>query len=147
MLLEEILKGEPGVAMGDGTLYRMVINDEQNLHIRSFSEERFFYLYAKVGELPEGSRRAELLESLLESNLFGQESGGSFFSWHRQSNTLVLMATFDTTVATYQQYTSRLQLFVDYVVHWKKKLAEMPESYPREDMFKLMSQNKRIFFI
>jgi len=138
MQLEELLEKDKAIPMGDGTLYRMVVNEALTIHARSFSDDPYFYLYANVGQLQEG----ENLKKIMEENLFNH---GVYFSCHQRSNKLILMAALDSRVATHQQYEECLQTFVNTLSHWKERLKE--PTYEKEDMLKLMSQKKRIFFI
>lgn len=140
MILEELLGRENAITMGDGTLYRMVINEELTVHARSFVDDDFFYLYANVGLLPE----SEKLKAFMEESLFNH---GLYFSCHQQSNKLILMTALDSRTMTFEQYKKRLQAFVDVLSHWETKRKTERPAYEKEDMLKLLSQKKRVFFI
>lgn len=140
MQLEDFLGKENAIAMEDGNLYRMVINEELTVHARSFADDFFFYFYANVGPLPE----SEKLKAYMEESLFNR---GIYFTCHQQTEKLILMAALDSRAATFEHYQSVLQAFVDALAFWKERLKAAPTVYENEDMLKLLSEKKRIFFI
>ena len=160
MKLAEILE-QANQQMGAGRIEtdqlgvtRLLINDKYLIHLRSTQDLKFFHLYAKVGTLPKSIKKEEVCETLLEANLFGEETNNALFGLHRESGNIVLMKVFETENITVQKYLHDFQLFINYLAHWKEKLSDSSasaDSYcsaSETDILTLMSQRQqKVFFI
>ncbi|WP_068469426.1 type III secretion system chaperone [Candidatus Protochlamydia phocaeensis] len=125
--------------------------DRYLLHLRSSSDESFFYLYAKIAAVPEQHKEA-LYEMLLTANLFGQGTGNLVLALHKHSNSLILMETFLTAKTSFDEFWNALPRFTLYLNNWKEKISEYDKKQGNEDtqenMLDLMSRrNQTVLFI
>lgn len=129
-------------------VYRLQINDQHLIHLRASPSGKRIFLYAKCGDRDRGGNQTALYETLMEANLFGQETGNAQLVATKKA--IVLMQTFISEILTKELYETELQSFVDTLVHWKEKLASfVPKGDGGdEDILHLMSQHdQQVLFI
>lgn len=146
---EAELQGEKEIEVDEYGVVRFWINDQHLLHLRGSPDDHFFYLYAKICPLPPLAQD-KIYEILLEANLFGEETGQAFFAIHLSSQSIVLMRTFESDTTTFDHYMHEFQVFVDYLVFWKKKMKDMLLDLDKsqENVLNLMSKrHQKIVFI
>ncbi len=146
MRLKELVAGRvKPTQLEDGELYQFEVNGKYTLRLRSFHNSHYFYLYAKVIDLPNAKATKKLLEGLLRANVFSGAFSNAYFAWHKESAKLLLMAAFDTKLETYQELHTSMEEFISLLVYWQKKLSALPDKFKDTDILDLLGHNKGAF--
>lgn len=98
----------------------VLVND----HLISFEkslDKQGFFIYSAIGILPAGEDK-EMGLMLLESNLFGKETGQASIGYIAQSRTIVLFEYFELNSLEYSQFIHRFNKYIQYLFYWLIKL-------------------------
>jgi hypothetical protein len=125
--------------------------DRYLIHLRSSSNEKSLYLYAKITSTSD-FHKTQIYEILLEANLFGQGADNLIFALDKATDSLILMQTFEMATLTFESYWNELPHFIGYLSYWKTKIDHYIKNpihqNSQENMLELMSKrNQTILFI
>jgi hypothetical protein len=129
---------------------RLLVNDNWLLHIRIAEDSKALCLYALAGKLPDKLTK-ELLEMLLEANLYPEANHDIQFSIHAKTQSIILSKAIAASALTVHSYIADLEEFVSFLTYWKEKLSHIEEEKTAQcenDLMKLMSnRNQQIFMV
>ncbi|MBM7072280.1 type III secretion system chaperone [Shewanella sp. 202IG2-18] len=102
---------------------RFTLGNQFLIYLRNAFDEKTFYLYAQVGELPVTTdAKMQCYQQLLEANLFGDGVGLANLAIHQESNSIILTQTFNALHTNYSAFESAYISFLEYLTFWDEKL-------------------------
>lgn len=98
----------------------VLINDKFHVHLEPLDEDGFI-IYTSICPLP-SVNRTELLENVLQANLYGKQTLGNGFGIDKKSDSLILFRRFESEVVDYKHVKDTLNEFISVANHWTEEI-------------------------
>jgi hypothetical protein len=122
--------GEASLRMDEEGLAFLPLSNEFFLHLQADDQRQCFIAFAVVGSLPL-QPPVRLLKKLLQANRFWRETAGATLSLDsEQPPRLVLADRYDWTGLDAEEFTERVNQFVDILHEARAWLEEPDEIHP-----------------
>lgn len=95
-------------------------------------------IYSRVGEV--AVDQPEMLEVLLEANLFGQQTGGATLALERFSRAVVLQQSMEAHGLDVRSLEARISSFLDQAERWTAALLALAQAEPDGQILPSMAQ-------
>lgn len=118
--------GTVGIDYGDGLMLFVAAHGDALL------------IYSRVGEV--AVDQPEVLEALLEANLFGQQTGGATLALERFSRAVVLQQSMEASGLDVRSLEARISSFLDQAERWTAALLSLAQAQPEGQILPAMAQ-------
>ncbi len=106
-------------------VYSLRINHEHLVQLSESSDGESLFISGPVFPVPTGDEeKLALWDRLLTSNLFAKGTRHGWFAKDPKSHQVLLIFRLTISQVTVSQFLNELQLFVDYLIHWKQELNQ-----------------------
>lgn len=102
--------------------YCAIAFDEVVIHLQYIEDKLEIIAFSTIGELSSDYRET-ILESLLQANLFWQETHGATFAIESETEQIFIQERFSLGQNDFNQFLVWLEQFTQTSEHWKQKLA------------------------
>ena len=104
---------------------RFFVNNDHLIYMRNALDDKTYFLYAQVGELPIiNNEKLICYQKLLEANLFGDGVGQANLSIHLDTNSIILTQTFNAQYTDYSAFEDAYHRFFNYLCYWSDELQK-----------------------
>ncbi|MDR0444928.1 MAG: type III secretion system chaperone [Puniceicoccales bacterium] len=104
----------------------LLFDDKVILNMELDEERSQFIIYAYLGMVPFNNKE-NVYELLLQANFFWQETQGATLALDGQTQTLVLLHSFDIPFRQPENFEEDLASFVETAERWIQKLSDILE--------------------
>jgi Tir chaperone protein (CesT) family len=112
-------------------VYRLQVNQKYVLSLCQAEDQPAFFLYVDLCPLSANkSEKLALFETVLQANLFGQETHDAYFAIDSARGMLLLLQKFKENSPEISNFEDAFQDFINCLNYWDQKLQEKLEKNP-----------------
>ncbi len=115
---EYIKLGE--LKLDDKGVCSLVFDETLVVHIEPSPDRLFLHVYAPINSF---SKNTDKMQTLLEANLFGNQTAGAAFGYHAPTDSIFLTLRLWLDRSDFYGLRTQLEAFVDRVEFWKGQLG------------------------
>lgn len=124
--LEEIKPNNEGI-------YALRINDIRLVYFSESPDKENLFIYSSLCQIPpHEDEKLILFEQLLIANLFGKETGNSYFALDHHSHQLLLICRIPMLQLSKEMFFKELQQFISSLSHWEEIRKNFAHKHRKE---------------